>query len=113
MGENSDELLSAVREIRELIRLMAEPAIAQRDQKLRSELRRIVGKSTPKANAVLLMDGSRTQRAIHKEAKIQESHLSTLVKQLNEGSLLSPNTKEPKLVISIPANFFEGGARDE
>lgn len=113
MDEHSAELLSAVREIRDLIRLMAEPAIAERDQKFRDELRRIVGKSAPKANAVLLMDGSRTQRAIHEDAKIQESHLSTLVKQLNGSKLLSDGGKEPKLAISIPANFFENGATNE
>ena len=112
MDEHSDELLSAVREIRDLIRLMAEPAIAERDQKLRGELRRIVGKSIPKANAVLQMDGSRSQASIHRETGIQKSHLSTLVKLLDESGLLSGNA-EPKLRISIPANFFESGATDE
>ena len=41
MAEHSAEILKVVSEIptiRELIRLMAEPAIAERDRKLRSEL---------------------------------------------------------------------------
>jgi hypothetical protein len=113
MDEISSELLSAVREIRDLIRLMAEPALAERDKKLRNELRRIVGKSAPKANAVLLMDGSRTQRAIHKETKIHEGQLSTLVKQLNAANLLTDDGNGPKLVIAVPANFFENGASNE
>ena len=107
------ELLSAVREIRDLVRLLAEPAIAERDRKARGELRRIVGNSVAKKKAVLLMDGSRPQRAIHREAGINEGHLSTLVKQLNSANLLSGDRKEPKLSISITANFFENESTDE
>lgn len=113
MDEISSELLGAVREIRDLIRLMAEPAVAERDQNLRAELRRIVGKSAPKAKAVLLMDGSHTQRVIHRETGINEGNLSTLVKQLNSSKLLSGDGKQPKLAITIPSNFFESGGNDE
>jgi CRP-like cAMP-binding protein len=103
----SDRLLSAVEEIRDLIRLMAEPAIADRDQKLRTELKRIVGSSTPKSKAVLLMTGSRTQVDIQRETGINQGHLSTLVKQLKDNKLLSGDPKNPKLAITIPSNFFE------
>jgi DNA-binding MarR family transcriptional regulator len=103
----SDKLLSAVEEIRELIRLMAEPAIAERDQKLRTELKRIVGNSTPKSNAVFLMNGNRTQSDIQRETGINQGHLSTLVKQLKENNLLSGDAKNPRLAITIPSNFFE------
>lgn len=113
MDEISAELLSAVREIRDFVRLMAEPAIAERDRNLRIELRRIVGKSVPGAKAVLLMDGTRSQTAIRNEIGINQGQLSVLVKQLNAGKLLSGDGKEPKLAISIPANFFEGGGTDE
>ena len=109
----SDELLSAVREIRDLVRLMAEPAVAERDRKLRAELRRIVGSSARQSNAVLHMNGNRTQRDIHNETGINEGQLSTLVKQLKASKLLSGDGKNPKLAISIPPNFFEAGAQDE
>jgi len=109
MNDYDAELLGAVREIRDLIRLMAEPAIAERDHKARSELRRIVGNSAAKAKAVLLMDGSRTQRAILLETGINQGHLSTFVKQLKAGNLLSGDGKEPKLALSIGAKFFESG----
>lgn len=112
MDEVSKELLSAIHEIRDLVRLMAEPAIAERDRKLRAELRRIVGRSDRVAKAVLRMDGTRTQRDIHKEVGINEGQLSTIVKQLKDNQLLSADGKQPKLAISIPDNFFEAEASE-
>jgi hypothetical protein len=105
--DEPSELLKAVCEIRDLVRLMAEPAIAARDQKLRDELKRIVGKSAAKSSSIFLMDGSRAQADIRRETKINQGDLSTLVKKLNESNLLAGDGKKPKLAISIPSNFFE------
>jgi hypothetical protein len=113
MDDTPAELLKAVHEIRELIRLMAEPAIAERDRNLRNELRRVVGNSIPRAKSVHLMDGSRSQSEILRETGINQGNLSTLVKQLGASKLLSGDGKQPKLAISIPANFFETAATDE
>lgn len=113
MDEISKELLSAIQEIRDLVRLMAEPAIAERDRKLRAELRRIVGRSDRVAKSVLRMDGTRTQRDIHKEVGIDKGQLSTIVKQLKDGRLLASDGKQPKLAISIPPNFFEADETNE
>lgn len=113
MGDEFAELLGAVREIRDILLLMAEPAIAERDKKLRDELRRIVGNGAAKAAAVLLMDGSRTQAAIRSESGMNQGNLSTLVKRLDDSKLLLGQVKQPKLAISIPANFFQNGAGDE
>jgi hypothetical protein len=110
MVDSNVELLSAIHEIRDLIRLMAEPAIAERDKKLRAELRRLVGASDPKAKSVLLMDGTRTQAVIQKATGFNQGHLSTLVKQLNANKLLAGDGKQPKLAISIPEDFFESEA---
>jgi DNA-binding Lrp family transcriptional regulator len=111
--DQNAELIAAVNEIRDLIRLMAEPAIAERDRKLREELRRIVGKSTPKASAILLMDGTRTQTDIHSACGIHKGALSELVKQLKQSKLLTGDISKPKLAITILASFFESGGRDE
>jgi len=54
------------------------------------------------------MDGSRTQRDIHRQAGINEGQLSTLVKQLKKCQLLTANDN-PTLAISVPHNFFETG----
>lgn len=107
MSDHSTEILKAIHEIRDLVRLMAEPALAERDKRLRGDLRRIIGNSKPKADAVLLMDGTRTQRAIHKETGINEGNLSTLVKQLKNAKLLVGEGKQLKLTISVPKDFFE------
>lgn len=112
MGDTSAELLSAIHEIRDLMRIMAEPAIAERDKKARLELQRVVGNSAKKAKAVLLMDGSRIQSAIQKETGINQGDLSTLVKNLRGCKLLSGDGKQPKLVISIPNDFFEAEVED-
>jgi hypothetical protein len=108
-----NEILTAVREVRDLVRLIAEPAIAQRDQKQRLELRRIVGSGLASRKAVLLMDGKRTQQAIYREARINQGNLSTLVKKLNSAGLLSGQQKQPKLSIAVPPNFFEREPTDE
>ena len=108
MSEDS-ELLGAVQEIRDLVRLMAEPAIAERDKKLRTELKRIVGRSKVSAESVLRMDGSRTQADIQRETGMNQGSLSTLVKQLKAGKLLADDGKRPGLAIQIPRNFFESG----
>jgi hypothetical protein len=113
MAEHSDDLLAAVRELRDLVRLLAEPAIAERDKKLRAELRRIVGRSPKKSKAAFLMDGKRKQADIQRESGINQGDLSTLVKQLRAGNIVTADAKQPKLTISIPSNFFEDGTEDE
>lgn len=110
MADNSDQLLAAISEIRDLLRVMAEPAMAKHDKKARAELRRVVGASPKRAKAVQVMDGTRTQSAIQKETGINQGDLSVLVKLLNEGKLLAGDKKQPKLTIKIPKNFFESGA---
>jgi hypothetical protein len=105
------EVNAAILEMRDLLRLLAEPAIAERDKKRREELLRIVGSSKPKAKAVLLMDGSRQQLAIHNEIGINKGDLSTLVKQLNQASLLAGDPKLPKVALTLPSDFFEKAAK--
>ncbi len=97
-----------LREIRDLLLAMAEPALAKRDERLREALLEIVGKSKAKAKAVLLMDGSRAQSTIKKESGIDAGLLSRCVKALRAAALIGKDhDKHPKLVIAIPPNFFE------
>lgn len=108
MSDSSDEMLRVLTEMRDLLRLLAEPAIAQRDKKLREALRTIAGSATgKKASAILLMDGKRHQAAIINECGINQGDLSVLVKKLKAAELLKGDPKQPELAISIPQNFFE------
>jgi hypothetical protein len=113
----SDDTLAtikdAVLEIRSLIRLMAEPAIAERDKKLRSELKRLVGTSGAKSKSAQLMDGTRTQGMIRRETGVNQGNLSTFVGQLRDVGLIDGDAEQPKLTIPIPANFFEDGTNNE
>ena len=108
--QNAQVLLEEVRQIRKLLELLAEPAIAQRDAKLREELRKIVGSSSRKQQSVFLMDGSRTQKQINEVTSVHQGDLSTLVGKLESAGLLAEGKKQPKLVITIPSNFFDANA---
>lgn len=101
MSENNELL----REIRDLLRLIAEPALAKRDERLRASLQQVVGKSKQKAEAVALMNGTRSQADIRKECGIDDGNLSRLVKALREAELIGPDDKHPKLVFPAPPNL--------
>src|SRR5579871_6659126 len=103
-----DEQTDLLREMRDLLRIIAEPMLAERDKKRRTSLLEIVGKSKRKAEVVILMDGSRSQAAIHKQSGMDQGDVSRLVKALRAKDLIKPDDKHPELVISIPPNFFEG-----
>jgi hypothetical protein len=103
----TDEINKAILEIRDLLRLMAAPAIAERDKKAREDIQRIVGQSEKKQAALMLMDGSKTQTDIHKAIDFSKGHLSTMVKELNEAGVLQDDIKKPKIKIYIPINFFQ------
>ena len=97
--------------MRDLLRVIAEPALAKRDERLRAALLDTVGRSKAKANAALLMDGSKSQNAICKESGIDQGNLSRLVKALRAQALIAADERQPKLVISIPPNFFENSEK--
>jgi hypothetical protein len=104
--------LELLAEIRDLLQVIAEPALARRDAALRSNLRSIVGNSTAGAKAVMLMDGVRTQAALVKESGINHGNLSRLVKKLATGKLLAADPKRPQLLFKIPSTFFDGDANE-
>jgi hypothetical protein len=108
--EHAQLLLQEVRQMRKLLELLAEPAIAQRDARLRDELRKIVGSSRKKQQSALLMDGSHTQTQIVAQTSVNKGDLSTMVGKLESAGLLADGKKHPKLAISIPSNFFDANA---
>ena len=100
-------------EIRDLMQVMAEPALAKRDAKLRSSLRGLVGTSAKKAKAVMLMDGTRTQATLVKDSGMDQGGVSRLVKGLAEAKLVAADEKHPKVLLKVPATFFDEDAGDE
>src|SRR5260370_12864977 len=95
-------------EIRDLLQVMAEAALAERDAKMRTSLRAVVGSGGKKAKAALLMDGTRSQSAIIKESGIDQGNLSRLVKALAAAQLISADEKHPRLLVRVPSAFFYG-----
>jgi hypothetical protein len=100
-------------EIRDLLQVIAEPALAKRDAKLRTSLRTVVGSGVQKAKAVLLMDGTRSQAAIVKDTGIDQGHLSRLVKALAAAQLIAQDVKHPALMVKVPPTFFDKDDADE
>ena len=109
MSEDTELL----REIRDLLRLMAEPDLAKREARLRVTLQQIIGTSKQKAEAVILMNGSRSQTDIRKDCKIDDGNLSRLVKVLRAAELIGPDDKHPKLVFPTPSNLLELVEKDK
>jgi len=102
-----NEQTELLREMCHLLRVIAEPQLEKRDERLRASLLDAVGRSKVGAKAVHLMDGSRSQAVICKESGIDRGALSRLTKDLRGKELLAPGDKHPKLIITIPPTFFD------
>lgn len=101
-------------EIRDLLQVIAEPMLAQRDKRFRTGIRKAAGKSEKGRKAIVLMDGTRTQASIAKEVGIDHGNLNRLVKSLQKDGLCTQDGKHPKLLGKLPHGFFEGnGETDE
>jgi hypothetical protein len=103
-----NEQTELLREMCHLLRVIAEPQLAKRDERLRASLLEAVGKRKARAKAAHLMDGTRNQTAIRKDAGIDAGDLSRLTKDLRAKGLIAPDDKNPKLTITIPPTFFDG-----
>lgn len=108
MAEDTELL----REIRDLLRLLAEPALAKRDQRLRTSLQEIVGKSKRKTEAVLLMDGTRPRALIQTACGMDSGNLSRLVKALRSAGLLEEDNGQPRLIFPLPSDFADAMRED-
>jgi DNA-binding MarR family transcriptional regulator len=104
----NDAEFAMLTEIRDLLLLIAEPQIAQRDKSMRDELRKIAGKSMKNIKAISLMDGSRNQSVIAKEVPMDHGNLSKLVKTLDEAKLLRSSTN-PTIAIPVSESMFREG----
>jgi hypothetical protein len=108
-----DEQTQLLREMRDLLRVIAEPQLAARDKRLRSALREVVGDSTRRAKAALLMDGSRSQAELSKGSGMDQGGLSRFVKGLRAKELIKGDEKLPELALSVPPNFFDNAEKQD
>ena len=83
------EQTELLREMRDLLKVIAEPALAKRGEGLRVILRELIGRSKPNAKAVLLMDGTRTRKAIRHETGVDQGNFSRLEKSLREKKIVN------------------------
>ena len=102
-----DRQIELLEKILEMITLIADPQIAQRDEKRRAALTAIVGKGQKAIKAASLMDGTRTQAIICKEAGIDGGALSRLSKALRDSGLIAVDAKDPKITIPLSPRFWE------
>lgn len=99
--------IEILREIRDLLTLIAEPQLEARDKNRRDQLRKIVGRSAKNAAAVLLMNGDNGQKDIAQRLTFDPGNLSRLVKALGASELLDPTSVNPKIVIPVTDQMFE------
>jgi hypothetical protein len=105
-----NEQTELLREIRDLLVLIAEPALAKRDEGLRTALLELAGRSKAKRGAILLMDGARSRADVCRESGIDQGDLSRLVKALREKNLIGPDDP-PKIILALPPKFFEANEK--
>jgi hypothetical protein len=104
MTETEIEIL---RDIRELLTLIAEPQLESRDKKRRDDLRKVAGRSNKNIAAIMLMSGLNSQKEIAKRTNFDSGNLSRLVKALASAELLDANSENPKIVIPLSTQLFE------
>lgn len=106
MANITETEIEVLRDIRELLMLIAEPQLAERDRVRREALRKIAGKGEKNVKAVLLMNGERMQSTIAKEVPIDVGQLSKLVTALREAKLLDQDNQNPEVVIPVSEAIF-------
>jgi len=102
-----EEQTEILREMRDLLRVLAEPALAARDKTRRAALIEIVGTSKKRVAVIVAMDGKKSQADLAKTAGINSSNVSRLVGELREHQLIKGDDRYPELTISIPDDFFD------
>ena len=107
MAEDTELL----REIRDLLLLIAEPALSQRDERLRGALLKIVGQSSQRAEAVAMMDGTRSQATIRTDCGMDKGNFSRFLKSLREQKLIGPDDGNPKLTFPAPPSLIDSSRK--
>jgi len=103
-----DEQTELLREIRDLLKVLASPMLAERDKEGRRVLRELVGKSDKRKAFVLAIDGKRPRAELVKETGIDPADASRIVADLKDQKILTESNRVPKFQISVDPGIFTG-----
>lgn len=101
------ETIQLLTEIRDLLRILAAPLLAEIDREGRQKIAALAGKSAKRRAAVLAMDGKRTRADIQKQVGIDQGDFSRFVADLKAGDLLDENNRVPRLKVSVAPDMFK------
>ena len=93
-------------EIRDLLMVIAEPQLAERDRKIREELKKIGGGEKKQAAILAMADGN-DRKNVMTISGIDGSNLTKLVTELTSVAALEPHDTVLKLRCRIPQDFFK------
>lgn len=105
--EYNEKIVNLLTEIRELLRIIAEPQLAERDRQGRATIVKIVGRSQKRKSAVLLIDAVRTRADIQKLSEIDPGDLSRFMSELKEAQLCEEQSRVPRLRVSVDEKMFD------
>jgi len=106
-SNETTSITTLLTDIRDLLLLIAEPAIAKRDSGLRASIREAVGTGVKRQAASLLMNGKLTRKEIQAQSTIDQSGISRLVSELIEKGLALEEDSRPCLVCQLPSDFYK------
>ena len=107
MPDSSAEITHLLREIRDLLSVIAGPQLAIRDQKARGEIVQIVGRSARRRKAILLMDGRRRRVDIQQSTGIDSGELSRFLTALKDAGVCNEENGTPRLLVHVDAGLFD------
>jgi CRP-like cAMP-binding protein len=107
MNDIDIRMVSLLEEIRDYLRLMAEPALAERDRIKREKLKEIVGKSQKRQEVVLSFDGIKSRAQIQKELGMDQGNMSRFVSELKASGIVLEEGGKPRLLIPVDSLFFQ------
>lgn len=103
----AEQQIALLSEIRDLLQIIAEPQLADRDRKARQRIREVAGRSGKKQAAVLLMDGTRSRSEISQQSELDSGNLSRFIAELREAGVLAEPDGKAKTVCPLPPTLFE------
>lgn len=101
------EVKQILLEIRDYLKVLAGPQLAERDREGRQKIVDLAGKSVKRRATILAVDGVRSRADIQKAVGIDQGDLSRFVSELKAASLLVEEGRIPRLAVTVDAGMFK------